>query len=771
MKSLIKIILLLLFILLQTDLHSQLPDSKCAAGDAPPITFGIPHKSPAQGEFLRALIIYVTFPNDSATTEWNIWPPRSRPSNPYTSDGRMIDHQENNTSIYFMDRYSQYTYSDFFCEMSLGQYDFIGDEYHIDLPQSSEFYRVAGYTYGSLNNLVLQLMNLTIDYTRYDKWRFDGTNWVYDENGNGTTEMVIINYRNIPNNANWGFIDNNPSAGGIDWLGTTISLDNKNIEGVTALGLLNRTTRTQVIVEHEVCHRFFGHTSLGLMTPGHGGSSYQYSPHERSYVEYITPTIITPENVVENYTLGDYIETGAVLKIQIPNSVPNEYFWIANHQKKSVYDGLSRGSNQCWVINRVEQDPYCAVGKGVFIYHKSADTCFNNSWLGYQNGLPFRFYRPMEIENADGKYSWSLERNVVVPELAGTYPIYKTIIGDRATGRDEYAKYVIDREFAVILNNKVCGEIPDYSITFDDKGDGLDAYNVAYDEIFSPYSNPATNSCENPSTNSGLTVVLQNQNSTTGAITLKVYFNDAAALLDLPPSKPKNVKVTKDLITQTSYHPKIKWDANIEPDFVSATYGDALVEPKYEIYRGYSENCNTEPAYTLLTTLASNVTEYVDNSATLYFADEFSPGPGCNFYETTYSYKIVAKDNRGSRSLNSERGLITGYIIACFGAADPEGPDNLSFNLDIPKEYKIYQNYPNPFNPSTNIQYDLPFDNFVTIKIYDVLGKEIMTLVNEFKQAGSYIASFNGSNLPSGIYYYKINAGNFDQVRKMILLK
>ena len=100
-----------------------------------------------------------------------------------------------------------------------------------------------------------------------------------------------------------------------------------------------------------------------------------------------------------------------------------------------------------------------------------------------------------------------------------------------------------------------------------------------------------------------------------------------------------------------------------------------------------------------------------------------------------------------------------------------EFEDNMESNSNIPKEYSLKQNYPNPFNPSTNIQYDLPKDNFVTIKIYDLLGKEVLILVNEEKTAGSYIISFNASNLSSGIYYYKIKAGSFEQVRKMILLK
>jgi len=85
--------------------------------------------------------------------------------------------------------------------------------------------------------------------------------------------------------------------------------------------------------------------------------------------------------------------------------------------------------------------------------------------------------------------------------------------------------------------------------------------------------------------------------------------------------------------------------------------------------------------------------------------------------------------------------------------------------------YKLCQNYPNPFNPTTNIEFAIPKDNFVSLKIYNLLGKEIMSLVNEFKQAGSYTVTFDAANYPSGVYYYKIHTGSFVQVRKMILIK
>jgi len=85
--------------------------------------------------------------------------------------------------------------------------------------------------------------------------------------------------------------------------------------------------------------------------------------------------------------------------------------------------------------------------------------------------------------------------------------------------------------------------------------------------------------------------------------------------------------------------------------------------------------------------------------------------------------------------------------------------------------YKLYQNYPNPFNPSTTISYQLPKAAYVTLKVYDVLGKEVEELVNENKSAGIYNVTFNADDLPSGLYFYKIEAGKYSAVRKMMLMK
>lgn len=91
--------------------------------------------------------------------------------------------------------------------------------------------------------------------------------------------------------------------------------------------------------------------------------------------------------------------------------------------------------------------------------------------------------------------------------------------------------------------------------------------------------------------------------------------------------------------------------------------------------------------------------------------------------------------------------------------------------IELPKQFSLEQNYPNPFNPTTSIEYSVPSNEFVSLKIYDVLGNEITTLVNEQKEVGKYRVSFNAANLATGVYIYKIQAGNFTQVKKMMLIK
>jgi len=110
-----------------------------------------------------------------------------------------------------------------------------------------------------------------------------------------------------------------------------------------------------------------------------------------------------------------------------------------------------------------------------------------------------------------------------------------------------------------------------------------------------------------------------------------------------------------------------------------------------------------------------------------------------------------------------------GNQIVLKQATTIQGIKNL--NTGIPDKYELHQNYPNPFNPVTLINFDIPLNGNVKLTVYDLTGRKMSVLVNEFKNAGSYAVSFDGSFLASGIYYYRIEAGDFINTRKMSLIK
>ena len=109
-----------------------------------------------------------------------------------------------------------------------------------------------------------------------------------------------------------------------------------------------------------------------------------------------------------------------------------------------------------------------------------------------------------------------------------------------------------------------------------------------------------------------------------------------------------------------------------------------------------------------------------------------------------------------------------------FAITSPAGDSwmkNIKIVVDPPDRFELYQNFPNPFNPTTTISYLLPKQSLVTLKVYNMLGQEVATLVNELQEAGYRTATLDGRNLASGVYVYRIQAQNFSDLKKMILLK
>lgn len=419
-KIIKKIILLLIFTIYSVNIYSQ-DNSNCVysytSGSVTPYK---PTKTPNVDEYLNCLIIYVTFPDDNNPPSYdNFWPAHSQPVSPNGSTG-LLATSEGNPSSPFMNRYPEYTISDYFCEMSMGQLDIIGDEVHIEMPQTSYWYRANQYSQGPLNRVVIQLANQqypNLNFADYDRWEFNSTTQRWEQNSDGVVDMIIVAYRYIPSitsDSLWFFCGYSASGeASLGWCGgfTPLVIDGKTINGgfghtsgsgCTAIGQRLKYSGVTHVIEHEIGHSFYinnlhgsNHTSNGLMV-GVEAAAYNMSPYERSRSILgwnINPTSVTSTST---HVLEDYISSGDMLRIPIPGS-STEAFWISNHQKVSRYDGVSRGGKECWDINFARQDPYCPYGKGLFMYHESP-------------GCTYNFSKPIDLEQADGRWNWNLDR-------------------------------------------------------------------------------------------------------------------------------------------------------------------------------------------------------------------------------------------------------------------------------------------------------------------------------------------------------------------------
>ncbi|MBI1806942.1 MAG: T9SS type A sorting domain-containing protein [Ignavibacteria bacterium] len=139
-------------------------------------------------------------------------------------------------------------------------------------------------------------------------------------------------------------------------------------------------------------------------------------------------------------------------------------------------------------------------------------------------------------------------------------------------------------------------------------------------------------------------------------------------------------------------------------------------------------------------------------------------------YYPVASHHLTFRHNEGllSDSLSTVGGTTTQRIVNLLSSTIVPVKESEKV---LPQVMRLFQNYPNPFNPNTSIEYQLPTAVYVRIGIYNVLGEEIATLVNEKESPGSYTVQWDGGKCPSGIYFYKMNAGSFSETKKFLLLK
>ncbi|MEO8167221.1 MAG: T9SS type A sorting domain-containing protein, partial [bacterium] len=192
-------------------------------------------------------------------------------------------------------------------------------------------------------------------------------------------------------------------------------------------------------------------------------------------------------------------------------------------------------------------------------------------------------------------------------------------------------------------------------------------------------------------------------------------------------------------------HPKVIWSPNyIYP--TSAGAGEPTFTIEFVVQRKRTSDSTFQDIATVDTTAYTDLNEIITNQGsqpTTYYRIRT---------KTTYVAGIVLSVPSNKMGVTSEA-----YKIA--------------INETIPKRTQLFGNYPNPFNPSTTITFDLSKAGFVSLKIYDILGREVSTLLNENSKAGRYSRVFDASQLSSGVYFYRLQAESFTQTRKLLFTK
>ncbi len=658
---------------------------------------------------LKVLVVFARFRDD--VTPHAYWPVRGNPQDYST----FIDPNVNTNSTHYLNL------THYFKKMSLGTFKVVGQAVSVQTPRDRADYIIPPATLPNrflANKEVLQIsVDPLINFADYDNWRYDS---VYHHTNvpDGTVDMIVMIWRGAGIFGGWSgeaslgngdpFPGSFPVESGTKTVKTWFGGGDGSGVTVHASGERSREVMFKVSV-HEVGHWLLGgdhpygggndsHIAWGILTRGF--DAVCANTYERERLAWIYPTNITGD--ILNAPFQDYIESGTAYKYHPLNGAPNEYYYFENHQKLSVYDNATLNPND----------------KGIFVIHQLE---------------PYNGTNNIRVKTSNGQWHWE---NPFSSTCYGgqTLPAFRRTTLNR-NGRNTRDALLTSSGGSELLFNLIrvdgsvaCGDFP--------YGAGIDnSFNLAYNDVFSPYSNPYSRTWTNAHTD--FTMEVYDQNGS--VVNARFYLTNPLAG---KPSKPTLGANPGDLPCYYGWICLV-WGA----DFWDGQAIDTDVN-----WSELQRKIGSGPWTTVYTGSARN---WSDNSIT------YDPNG-----ETPVYLRVRWRDSQNNWSVWSD--LFDTKMMNIGSTQKGVARNTLA---EKPATFALSQNYPNPFNPKTNIKFDIPENAFVSLKVYNTLGQEVATVVNQELNAGTYTQTFDASQLASGVYIYKLASGRFSASKKLLLMK
>jgi M6 family metalloprotease-like protein len=631
------------------------------------------------------------------------------PANSYPSEmNNFIDPDMQKGSTHFLNLTNYYN------QMSFGNFRVTGRAIGVETP-----YPMSHYIYGNAeyperwvcNKAILEAIDDSINYNDFDNWKYV-SDYHHINQPDGIVDMIVIIWRGLVFSNNW---NGEMSLG----YGGEFSVENHH---------------KRILM----CHG--GDPATGSCGSGVTVQYWGERSPERNFkvvIHEIAHWLIQVEHPYGNFnntfwgmlTLGtegicansfEREKLGWLNITQIENSISNaqlsDYISTPSAYK---YDLPNSNTGEKYYFENHQQISIYDNGisntndKGIFILHLT-----NDSYSG----------DCMRILTSDGFWNWEIPFQT---DCWGNYlPAFKkSVINRNGFGnRDKITVNNFAPEFLYAFikgnNQSECNDwLHGYGF--------INAFDTTFNDVFSTFSNPPARTSDGNQVNFLMEVI----NHSGSILTARFEIQNA---VDGKPSKPPlgldPGKVNDQYQNRTIYlawgsdvwdsqpiEPDINWsDLQISTD--STTYNTIYSGPG----RFYTERSNN-----------------YDSSG-----------------NSVVQFRVRVRDSQNKWSIWSNPISIK-----------TNDQSIINSNTDPIKTFYVSQNYPNPFNPSTTIKYSIPTSEFVTLKVYDILGSEVATLVDENKPEGSYDLVFNGASLPSGVYIYQMKVGEFISTKKMILLK